>query len=39
VGSRRGRTNRHDIHSGDALDFGGFCMPIRKRVNLFCLPK
>jgi uncharacterized protein YbjT (DUF2867 family) len=21
VGSRRGRTNRHDIHSGDALDF------------------
>jgi hypothetical protein len=23
VGSRRGRTNRHDIHSGDVLDFGG----------------
>jgi hypothetical protein len=22
VGSRRGRTNRHDIHAGDALDFG-----------------
>ena len=21
VGSRRGRTNKHDIHSGDALDF------------------
>jgi hypothetical protein len=38
VGSRRGRTNRHDIHL-ETLDFGGFCMPIRKRVNLFCLPK
>jgi hypothetical protein len=22
VGSRRGRTNRHDIHSGDAFGFG-----------------
>jgi hypothetical protein len=22
VGSRRGRTNRHEIHSGDVLDFG-----------------
>jgi hypothetical protein len=21
VGSRRGRTNRHEIHSGDVLDF------------------
>jgi hypothetical protein len=21
VGSRRGRTNKHDIHAGDALDF------------------
>jgi hypothetical protein len=31
VGSRRGRTNRHEIHSGDVLDFGVFYMLIKKR--------
>jgi hypothetical protein len=31
VGSRRGRTNKHDIHAGDSLDFGVCSMPIKKR--------
>jgi hypothetical protein len=31
VGSRRGRTNRHEIHSGDVLDFGVFYMLIKKK--------
>jgi hypothetical protein len=33
VGSRRGRTNRHEIHSGDVLDFGVFYMLIKKKAN------
>jgi hypothetical protein len=33
VGSRRGRTNRHEIHSGDVLDFGVFYMLIKKKEN------
>jgi hypothetical protein len=34
VGSRRGRTNRHEIHSGDVLDFGVFYMLIKKKENV-----
>jgi hypothetical protein len=33
VGSRRGRTNRHEIHSGDVLDFGVFYMLIKKKAT------
>jgi hypothetical protein len=32
VGSRRGRTNRHEIHSGDVL-FYVFYMLIKKMEN------
>jgi hypothetical protein len=39
VGSRRDRTNRHEIHSGTFWIFGGFCMPIKKKENSSCMPR